>query len=202
MKKDIKITRYAGDSWKEQIDLLAKYRQRYFQEFPHLYKGTDVYTRALFDNYMDDPATELLVASDDEMIMGMALGTSTAGHKVYIHDAYPLAEEFGIDLGSFYLFAELIISSRYTRLGVADLIIEAMRVIAHEHGLSRLCLLTTFRPADDPRRPVDHIEHETLLEQIGFEKSPISIIHYWPTIQYDNSVAREGNQRDLWVDKA
>lgn len=203
MKKkiDLKIERYAGEALVEQMKLLSRLRQRYLQEFPHLYKGSDEDTREYFDDFLADPATLLAVARDGETVIGLVIGTSMAGNKVVFTDAYPQFEALGWDPNRFYMLNEMLVTPRYRLMEVEEKLVGVMQQRALEFGMDSLGVMLIERDRDDPRWPVDYEGLTPVFERQGFVKTPVSVEHYWPTIQYDTSVVMQANTLFFWVRK-
>lgn len=196
---DVKIERYAGDLLVEQMKLLSRMRQRYFQEFPCLYKGSDEDTREYFSDFLADPTTLLAVARDGDAVIGLVIGTSMAGKKVVFQDVYPQFERLGWDSSRFYALSELHVTPRYRLMEVEGKLIAEMQARAAEFGMDTLGLMLVDRDKDDPRRPVDTEGIEIVFQRQGFEKTSISVKHSWPTIQYDTSVEMQENTLFFWV---
>lgn len=198
---EIKIEYYSGEALADQMRLLSRLRQRFLQEYPYLYKGSDDDTREYFADYLQDPTTLMLVIRDGNAVVGLAVGSSVAGARVLLKDAYPQLHRLGVDANQFYLVGEFVFSPRYRKIDLAANIIDALRQHALKHGMDRLCLVNVYREADDPRQPIGHVDMGTVFEKLGFRPSRIAVEHYWPTIQYDTSVVMQQNKLDFWVDK-
>ena len=177
---DIQI--YSGKDMEPMIEMLAEFRLRYFHEFPYLYAGTVEGEKGHLAEYLANPSTRLLIAKDDENVVGVGIGTLLSTEKDILEQISEACERQGINPTEFFYFGEMIFTPEYRGRGVGKRMLDMLKNAGSDQGATRFCFLAVDRDANDPRRPNGQVDSGAIFQKFGFRKTSIQVVFDWPTV--------------------
>lgn len=135
------------------IDALAALRIAVFREWPYLYDGDLDYERGYLAEFAAAPDAVLVIARDDDAIVGAATASPLAAQK----------EEFvapftarGWDVGRTFYFGESVLLPGYRGQGIGHAFFDHREAGARAAGADTATFCAVQRPTDHPLRPADY----------------------------------------------
>jgi GNAT superfamily N-acetyltransferase len=132
------------------IPALSDLRIRIFRGWPYLYDGTADYEAAYLAEYMSEPNAVLIVATDDDAVIGAATASPMAGQKAEFQ--LPLLD-YGLDVARIFYFGESVLLPDYHGQGIGHQFFDAREAAARAAGADQAAFCAVVRPSDHPMRP-------------------------------------------------
>jgi GNAT superfamily N-acetyltransferase len=132
------------------IPALSDLRIRIFRGWPYLYDGTADYEAEYLAEYMSEPGAVLVVATDDDVIIGAATAAPMAGQKAEFQ--LPLRRR-GLDVARIFYFGESVLLPEYQGQGIGHQFFDAREAAARGAGAAQASFCAVVRPDDHPMRP-------------------------------------------------
>ena len=132
------------------IPALSDLRIRIFRGWPYLYDGTADYEAAYLAEYMSEPNAVLIVATDDDAVIGAATASPMAGQKAEFQ--LPLLD-YGLDVARIFYFGESVLLPDYHGQGIGHQFFDAREAAVRAAGADQAAFCAVVRPSDHPMRP-------------------------------------------------
>lgn len=132
------------------IPALSDLRIRVFRGWPYLYDGTADYEAEYLAEFIDAPGAVLVVATDDDVIVGAATASLMAGQKPEFQA--PLRQR-GLDVARIFYFGESVLLPQYQGQGIGHQFFDAREAAARAAGAAQASFCAVVRPDDHPVRP-------------------------------------------------
>ena len=132
------------------IPALSDLRIRIFRGWPYLYDGTADYEAEYLAEFISEPGAVLVVATDDDVIVGAATASPMAGQKTDFQ--LPL-RAFGLDVAPIFYFGESVLLPEYQGRGIGHQFFDAREAAARAAGAAQASFCAVVRPHDHPMRP-------------------------------------------------
>jgi GNAT superfamily N-acetyltransferase len=132
------------------IPALSDLRIRVFRGWPYLYDGTADYEAEYLAEFIDAPGAVLVVATDDDVIVGAATASPMAGQKPEFQA--PLRQR-GLDVARIFYFGESVLLPQYQGQGIGHQFFDAREAAARAAGAAQTSFCAVVRPDDHPMRP-------------------------------------------------
>jgi GNAT superfamily N-acetyltransferase len=132
------------------IPALSDLRIRVFRGWPYLYDGTADYEAEYLAEFIDAPGAVLVVATDDDVIVGAATASPMAGQKPEFQA--PLRQR-GLDVARIFYFGESVLLPQYQGQGIGHQFFDARETAARAAGAAQASFCAVVRPDDHPVRP-------------------------------------------------
>lgn len=170
MGKQVKIEAFQGEQIKTLIPEIARLRIEVFQEYPFLYKGDEEYEKRYLDKFSHAKGAILVVAFDDEKIVGVSTGLPFSYESKEVQAPFVRA---GLDPKSYFYFGESVLRKEYRGLKIGHTFFDLREAHARKLGtFSDICFCTVVRSENDPRRPKDYTTLEGFWKKRGYQKQP------------------------------
>lgn len=132
------------------ISALSDLRIRIFRGWPYLYDGTAEYEAVYLAEFISEPNAVLVVATDDDVIVGAATASPMAGQKPDFHE--PL-RAYGFDVARIFYFGESVLLPDYQGQGIGHQFFDMREAAARAAGATQASFCAVVRPDDHPMRP-------------------------------------------------
>jgi GNAT superfamily N-acetyltransferase len=132
------------------IPALSDLRIRVFRDWPYLYEGTADYEAEYLAEFIDAPGAVLVVATDDDVIVGAATASPMAGQKPEFQE--PLQRR-GLDVARIFYFGESVLLPQYQGQGIGHQFFDAREAAARAAGAAQASFCAVIRSDDHPIRP-------------------------------------------------
>ena len=132
------------------IPSLSDLRIRIFRGWPYLYDGTADYEAAYLAEFISEPNAVLIVATDDDAVIGAATASPMAGQKPEFQ--LPL-RAYGLDVARIFYFGESVLLPDYHGQGIGHQFFDAREAAARAAGAVQASFCAVIRPDDHPMRP-------------------------------------------------
>jgi GNAT superfamily N-acetyltransferase len=164
-----------GEAIEAVIPALAALRCEVFRAFPYLYDGDEAYERRYLQTYVRSPKAAVIVAMDDEMVVGASTCLPLTDET---QDVQAPFKETGIDPASVFYFGESVLPVAYRGqgLGVAFFTAREAHAIAVSH-CDFAAFASVVRPADHPARPAGWQPLDEFWRRRGFVRRPDLLCH-------------------------
>ena len=126
------------------IPALSDLRIRIFRGWPYLYDGTADYEAAYLAEFISEPNAVLVVATDDDVVVGAATASPMAGQKPDFQLPVPA---YGLEVARIFYFGESVLLPEYQGQGIGHQFFDAREAAARAAGASGL-YRTGEPPAD------------------------------------------------------
>jgi GNAT superfamily N-acetyltransferase len=157
------------------LPALARLRIAVFREWPYLYDGTLDYEERYLAHFLDKPGAVLVVAYDDDVIVGVATASAMADQDDALRKPF---EEAGHDVTTLSYFGESVLLPSYRGKGIGHEFFNHREAAAREAGFTRACFCGVIRPAGHPLRPQGARELGPFWHARGYEPLDGMIAHY------------------------
>jgi GNAT superfamily N-acetyltransferase len=141
-----------GAAARAHLDDLARLRIAVFREYPYLYDGDTDYERRYLVPYAESPGGVVVVAFDDDRVVGAATGLPLADAPPSVAAPFVAA---GIDPADVFYLGESVLLPEYRGRGVGHKFFDGREAQARALGLGMAAFCAVVRPADHPERPAD-----------------------------------------------
>ena len=188
-----------GQTFADYIGIVANMRIKVFYEYPYLYKGSIENENDYLKTYVNNPQSTLVLAKDDEKIIGLSTGIPLASETSLLQACQHQLLEMKIDIQACYYYGEVIVDSAYQGQGISKTLYAQQDTKVKSMEFDKILILTVIRPEHHPLKPINYKNTDTLWPHFGFKKTPITITYPWPTRQTDGSIKTEQNGLQLWI---
>lgn len=166
----VTLTRLAGEALDEHLNELARLRIRVFREYPYLYDGDLDYERRYLDTYRRSSGSVIVLATDDERIVGASTAVPMAHETDETQAPFVAA---GYDVDDIFYLGESVLLPDYRGRGIGVAFFEQREAHARETGdYSLYCFCAVQRPGDHPARPPGYRALDDFWRKRGYEKRP------------------------------
>ncbi len=166
----------SGPAIAEVLEVLATLRLDIFLEYPYLYQGRREDERAYLRSYAEKPDAGVLLAYEDEAVIGAATGMPLIHEDAQLQDAFA---DTALPLDTLYYVGELLFLPAYRNGGLGQQLLAQMENRIRAFGRYRaLTCATIERPDDHPLRPRDDIPITRFLARTGFVRLPGVVTHF------------------------
>jgi GNAT superfamily N-acetyltransferase len=132
------------------IPALSDLRIRVFRGWPYLYDGTTDYEAEYLAEFIDEPGSVLVVATDGAAVVGAATASPMAGQKPEFQA--PLRKR-GLDVARIFYFGESVLLPQYQGQGIGHQFFDAREAAARAAGAVHASFCAVIRLDDHPMRP-------------------------------------------------
>lgn len=165
----MQVRRLARAEAEAAFDDLARLRIEVFRDFPYLYDGDLDYERRYLATYVASPASVVIGAFEDGILVGAATAAPLADH--FAEFAEPFLAT-GLDPAGFFYFGESVLRATYRGQGVGVRFFEEREKAAAEAGFSRCVFSAVVRPVDHPARPAGYQPLDGFWKRRGYVRIP------------------------------
>lgn len=132
------------------IPALSDLRIRVFRGWPYLYDGTADYEAEYLAEFIDEPGSVLVVATNGAAVVGAATASPMMGQKPEFQA--PLRKR-GLDVARIFYFGESVLLTQYQGQGIGHQFFDAREAAARAAGAVHASFCAVIRPDDHPMRP-------------------------------------------------
>lgn len=173
----ILIQTFTGKEANPYIPALARLRIEVFREFPYLYEGDLDYEKEYLQTYVQAPESVIVVAFDDEKVIGASTGIPMKNEPIHIQKPWI---EAGFDVKKIFYYGESVLQKQYRGQGLGVKFMENREAWAKKLGrFDIICFCAVIRPTNHPGRPNDYIPLDQFWHKRGFTKTQ-QLICYIP----------------------
>ncbi len=159
----MKVERLHPEALDSALDDLAHLRIEVFRDFPYLYDGDLSYERSYMRSYRDNAEAVIVVARDDDTVVGAATGMPFASHADALQAAGTLPPKDEI----FYC-AESVLLPEYRGRGIGHTFFDEREAAAREGGFKYALFFSVIRPEDHPARPAEYRPLDAFWRKRGY----------------------------------
>lgn len=196
-----RIVVFKGSDAKPYIRVLSEMRVREFRNFPYLYAGNVEEDIIYTQGYADSPQGVLIIAFQDEIIVGICSGTPMTTSMSFLESWSQALRQDDMDLNACFYAGELIVEQPFRNQGLGRQLIKSLMQEAKLMNFSSLALATSIRPKNHPLRPQDYFDTDLLWTKHGYQKQAQTFLTVYPTLQPDGTVKEEENLLACWIKK-
>lgn len=149
------------------IPALGALRQQIFREWPYLYEGSAAYEQAYLSEFIGEPGSVLVAATNKDQIVGAATASPMAGQKMAFQQVFI---DYGFDVERIFYFGESVLMPQYRGLGIGHAFFDSREAAAREYGASYSCFCAVIRASDHPLRPSQARDLTPFWQSRGYEK--------------------------------
>jgi hypothetical protein len=194
------ITR--GSEVLDHIDDIAKFRMKYFRDFPYLYDGNLKYEKNYLRGYTQDEKSLLIIIRNlNNDIVGIATAIPLVTSSDILKETELLFSANEINPCDFYYCGEVILDYSIRSKGIVSKIFEICEKFASTNGFNSVAIATVIRSTDDPRNTSAIMDLDKLWGRMGFLKTNLTFGYSWPTIQRNGESIDSINQMIFWTKK-
>lgn len=167
---NISVRGFTGDEMERYIPELSRLRIEVFRDFPYLYDGSYEYEETYLKTYVDSPGSVIVLAMDDDKIIGASTGMPMQNETDEIKR--PFIEQ-GYDTSKVFYFAESVLNKSYRGHGIGVQFFNQREAHVNEQGgFDYTCFCGVERPLDHPLRPVDFVPLNAFWNKRGYVRQP------------------------------
>lgn len=155
-----------GEAIHPAIDDLARLRIEVFRDFPYLYDGSVDYERRYLSEFAASDGAVLVVAFEDDRIVGASTGAPMAGQKEEFRAPFEAA---GFDTGKFFYFGESVLLPEFRGRGIGHAFFDQREGHARAAGATHTTFCAVVRPEDHPARPADYEPLDSFWIKRGYQ---------------------------------
>ena len=163
----MKVERLTGGAIDQALDDLARLRVAVFRAFPYLYDGDPDNERHYMRSYRDNPSAVLVVARDQDVVVGAATGMPLEHHG----DAAQLSGQTPPVQQIFYC-AESVLLPEYRGRGLGHAFFDHREEEARAQGFEYSLFCGVVRPVDHPMRPPTYRPLDGFWRKRGYAPLP------------------------------
>lgn len=164
----VRVEALTGPALTEALEDLGRLRIEVFREWPYLYDGTLAYERKYVARFAAAPGSAVIVARDQDRIVGAATAAPMANH----------ADEFaapfrarGYDIKRIFYFGESVLLAAYRGQGLGHAFFDGREAHARAlGGFTHATFCAVVRPFDHPLRPADYRPLDAFWMKRGYAK--------------------------------
>jgi len=163
------IVAFRGEEILPFLDEVAALRIDIFREWPYLYEGDIETEKKYLKVYGDTKDSILILAKDQEKIVGVVMGLPVADSMKQIQNEY-LRKKVSMD-GGFYL-ADAILMPPYRARGIGKQMLQKFEASVLEmHKYDQISCCEIVRDNNHPMRPEDYQSLDPFWDRLGFHVS-------------------------------
>lgn len=168
----IRIERVTGSALRGVLEDVARLRIAVFREWPYLYDGTLDYERQYLADFAEALDAVIVVARDDESVVGAATAAPLSGHT---KEFVPLFAARGMDPDRIFYFGESVLLASYRGQGLGHVFFDHREAHARaargpKGAYTHTAFCAVVRADDDPRRPPDYRPLDAFWQKRGYRK--------------------------------
>lgn len=183
------VERVAGAAIERYLPSLAQLRIDVFREFPYLYVGSLEYERQYLQHYAASPQSVVVLARDDERIVGAATAMPLGLHG---DDVAPAMIAAGYDPDRVFYFGESVLDPAYRGRGIGNAFFVEREAAARAGGFTTAAFCAVVRAVDHPRRPADYRPLDPLWTKHGFVRRPDIVTAFsWQDLDEPSESAKQ-----------
>lgn len=164
-----------GNAARAAFNDLAALRIAVFREFPYLYAGDLDYERAYLSTYAESDGGVIVVAQDDDRIIGAATALPLVDETPEVLAPFEAAD---IDPGRVFYLGESVLLPEYRGRGLGHAFFDHREARAREMGCDTAAFCAVQRPEDHPRRPAGYQPLDPFWHKRGYEKRLDMVTHF------------------------
>ncbi|MCH9632523.1 MAG: hypothetical protein S4CHLAM6_08600 [Chlamydiae bacterium] len=170
MSEKIKIVSYQEGEIKNFIPDIARLRIEIFAEYPFLYDGDFECECKYLEKYASTKNAIVVVAYDNNQVIGISTGYPFADQNKELKRVFQKSKR---NVNDYFCLAESILLKQYRGKGVGRKLFDQLEVFAKDFKQYKyICLFTSARPADDPKRPKEYRSTGPYWSKQGFCEHP------------------------------
>jgi ribosomal protein S18 acetylase RimI-like enzyme len=180
------------------IPFIAQQRITEFQEYPYLYQGnlTDEYSYLSW--FAQLPSSAVAVAYDGDTPIGFVAGTAFSDFESHFQGSMELFKHAGLSPASYYYVSEAIVLAAYRDKSICRELVEVLEQHARQRGFLAGCFVCEHHE-HHPLKPTSYKDLDPLFTKLGYQKTELTILFDWDTIQSDGSIARMSHPLSYWI---
>ncbi len=190
-----RIETVTGSQLTPHLGDLARLRITVFRAFPYLYEGDEAYEREYLATYAKTPGAAVILARDDERVIGAATCLPLAAETENVKTPFRAR---GLDPARFFYFGESVLLPHYRGQGIGVAFFAARE--AHAMRVSDADFATfcaVIRPPDHQARPADHVPLDAFWRKRGYAPSPtLSCTMRWREV---GAAAESEHRLGFWM---
>jgi GNAT superfamily N-acetyltransferase len=189
VSKTIRIERRSGAALIPYIPELARLRIEVFRDFPYLYDGTLDYEQKYLQTYIDNPASVIVLALDDDKVVGASTALPMRDETEELQKPF-LAHGYHLD--DVFYCSESVLNKNYRGLGIGVRFFEEREAHAADlGGFKHITFCCVERPVDHPRRPANYVPLDAFWNRRGYFKHPeLQTSYVWKDLDDSEETAK------------
>lgn len=187
-----------GKNIAQYAKYIASLRLMMFKEFPYLYDGTLEQEEKYLSFYSDSPDGTLILAKQDDCIVGLLTGMPVNKICELIPDFKKILTENKRNTQPAYYYGEALVLPAYRGQGILTKMFQEEDNAIKKMGYNIAYGITAIREKDDSRRPVNYRDTDTLWTHLGLIKTNMAFGGEWPTVTKSGETKIEMNQVQIW----
>ncbi len=177
---EVRIQSVCGEDILPYLEWLAELRIKVFREWPYLYEGSVEYERGYLQRYVDCPDSIVVLAFDDDQLVGASTGLPLISADQDFQRAFD-GSDYPLD--SIFYFAESVLLTGWRGRGIGRRFFVEREEHARHCGSAWAAFCAVDRPANDARRPSDYRDLEPFWSRLGYvRKEKIKAFFNWPEV--------------------
>lgn len=167
MNKNFTTKSLFGNEIIPYLDELAKLRIKVFYDYPYLYEGNVEYEKNYLKVYADSPRSVLVVAFDQDKMIGAASALPLQDEADYIQAPFLKHQ---IPLTDIYYFGESVLLKEYRGHGLGHAFFDGREAAAKKFGFKQAYFCGVKRADDHPLKPKDFKPLDEFWMKRGYQK--------------------------------
>jgi GNAT superfamily N-acetyltransferase len=185
----IQVRAFTGATAHAYKKELAQLRIEVFRDFPYLYSGTIDYEEKYLETFMQAPDSIIVVAFDDEQVVGVSTGIPLANEPNTIRQAW---KDAGYDISKIFYLSESVLLKPYRGRGIGVKFFEERERWARDLGYQIATFCGVIRRGDHPARPADFVPLDAFWQKRGYrEKGGFTCTMSWQEIGEEEESKKE-----------
>ena len=176
------------------LDGLAHLRIEVFRAFPYLYDGDVAYERDYIAEFASAPDAALVVAFDDDRVVGAATASPMRVQKAEFQRPFV---ERGLDVDRLFYFGESVLLPVYRGQGIGHAFFDQREAAGRAAGAQQASFCAVIRPGSHPARPADYQPLDAFWKKRGYAPVPGFVTDFdWKEIGGAEEVS---HQMQYWI---
>ena len=173
---DIELRTLGRDELGTALPDLARLRTAIFRAWPYCYEGDAAYEERYLATFAAAPGAVVIGAFAGPRMVGAATACPLAAADPAFGAPFVAA---GLDPAEWFYFGESVLEPAWRGHGIGVAFFGAREAAARERGFARTCFCAVERPANDPRRPADHVPLHGFWRRRGYAPLGLSTDYAW-----------------------
>lgn len=192
--------RYSGYTISNYVFEVAKFRIKYFRDFPYFYDGNLEYELNYLKGYSEDEKSILIIIRNSQKeIVAVSTGIPLITKSDILSDAEIIFSKNGFNPRLYYYYGEVILDYSVRSQGLTRLIYDDQDKYAQKHGFESIAVATVVREAKDSRNVNLAPNSDYVWRKLGFIVTTMTFNCIWPTIQLDGTTIDCENEMVFWI---